>query len=97
MTDSGDIYLADLGGEQRELVMVLSHQRFIGRSGRALVAPCRLGPDLAVLAPWHIPIDDHVFAIDYLLTVSERDLLGRVGKAPYAAVNAARRALLAIT
>jgi mRNA-degrading endonuclease toxin of MazEF toxin-antitoxin module len=97
VTDSGDIYLADLGGEQRELVMVLSHQRFTDRSGRVLVAPGWVGPHLVVPRAWHVPVDDQTFAIDYVLTINERDLLDHRGRAPYTAVMAARRALIAIT
>lgn len=97
MTDSGDIFLADLGGEQRDVVMVLSNQRFTGASGRVLVAPVRLGPALPVHFPWHVPVDDHTFAVDYAMTVDERDLLDHMGRAPYTAVMRARRAVLAIT
>lgn len=97
MTDSGDIYLADLGSERRERVLVLSSRRFTSRSGRALVAPGWWGPDLAVQPPWRIPVGDDVFAVDLVLTIRADVLLDHVGQAPYRAVTAARRALVAIT
>ena len=97
MIDSGDIYVADLGEEQPRRGLVLSHARFHSRSGRVLLAPERTGPRFGVEPPWHIAVDGDGFAVDLLLTVREENLLRPVGRAPYTAVAAARRALLAIT
>lgn len=97
MIEQGDIYLADLGAERRRHVLVLSSSRFARLSGRALVAPERDGSSLGRRAPWHIDVDDQVFAVELALTVREELLLDRVGRAPFQAMLAARRAIISIT
>lgn len=97
MTDSGDIYIADLGDEQHRRALVLSSQRSHARSGRVLVAPEWTGRSLDVVPPWHVEVAGDVYAVDLLTTVREDNLLRQVGRAPHRTVAAARRALIAIT
>ena len=97
MIDSGDIFRADLHGEQRQHVLVISTSRFHQFAGRAVVAPCVPLAPLITEMPWRVVVDDRIFAVDLLRTVPTDRLLERVDRAPAAAVLAARRALRAIT
>lgn len=97
MIESGDLYLADLHGEQRQVVMVISTTRFHEYTGRALVAPSVALTPLDDEMPWRIVLDQQIFAVDFLRSVPTDRLVERVGRTPASAVRAARRALLAIT
>jgi len=97
VSDTGQVVRADLGGERPRQVLVLSNRRFSTRTGRALVAPEWLGPPDVQLLPWQVRVGAAVFAVDRLVSVKTDRLLDDVGEAPYTAVMAARRALLAIT
>jgi mRNA-degrading endonuclease toxin of MazEF toxin-antitoxin module len=96
--DTGDLYLADLGGEQPRRVLVLSNRDFNRRADRVLIAPEAPGPAVAVPFPWIVEGDDDIrFAIDRVRGVKAERLLRLVGRAPYRTTWLARRALLAIT
>lgn len=97
MTEVGDIYLADLRGEQRRRVAVLSTEQFSRSTGRALVAPemppeSEVGPN-----PWRTEYETTTFAIDFVRTVPVALLLERVDRLPRQAVESARRALRHVT
>lgn len=95
--DAGDIHLADLNEERRRPVLVLSNRRFHHLSGRAVVAPgIATDPD-EVPFPWRIPVDDVVYAVDLVRSIPIERLLDRTDRAPAPAVEAAWRALRAIT
>lgn len=97
MIDSGDIFLADLHGEQRQHVLVISTSRFHEYTHRAIVAPSVTLSPLADEMPWRITVEGRIFAVDLLRSIPADRLLERVDRAPAAAVLAARRALRAIT
>lgn len=96
--DTGDLYVADLGGEQPRRVLVLSNRDFHRRSDRVLVAPEARGPQARVPLPWIVEGDDDVrFAVDRVRSVRADRLLHPAGRAPYRTTWLARRALMAIT
>mgnify|MGYP001057882894 CR=1 FL=1 len=96
--DAGDVYVADLGGEVRRHVLVLSNAGFHRRAARALVAPEWRGAEVDVPFPWIVTAEDDLrFAVDHMRSVPLERLLHRVTTAPFRTVVAARRALLAIT
>lgn len=95
--DRGDIYLADLNEERRRRVLVVSGERFNRLSGRAIVAPAIDLPPDDVPDPWRLPVDEYVFAVDFLRALPRARLLEKVGSAPLEAVVAARRAIHMIT
>jgi mRNA-degrading endonuclease toxin of MazEF toxin-antitoxin module len=97
MIEAGDIYLADLNEEQRRLVLVVSNARFNRVADRALVAPEIAGGSDEVPFPWRVPIDDAVFAVDLLRSLPVTRLLDRRDRAPHAAMQTVRRAVLNIT
>lgn len=97
MIDSGDIYVADLGGEAPRHVLVLSNAELHRRAARVLVAPEWRGAEVTRPFPWIVAADDVEFAVDHMRSVAADLLVRRVGRAPFTTVVAARRALLAIT
>jgi hypothetical protein len=76
LIDAGDIYLADLGFEQRHPVVVLSPASISRIAGRIVVAPAALGPADEVPSPWRID----GFAIDLMTTTSPERLLTHSGR-----------------
>jgi mRNA-degrading endonuclease toxin of MazEF toxin-antitoxin module len=97
MIDSGDIVIADLQGERRQHVLVISTARFHEHTGRAIVAPDVALSPLDDEMPWRIVIDGRPFAVDLLRSIPVDRLLDRAGRAPAVAVRAARHAIRAIT
>lgn len=97
MIEAGDIHLADLNEEVRRRVLVVSVVRFNRLSGRVLVAPEVFGPLDDVAFPWRLPVDDAIYAVDMVRSVPVHRLLDRVDRAPATTVQAAQRALHAIT
>ena len=87
--EAGDIYMGDMGGEVRQLVLVLSSARFHRIAERAIVAPAA-GPRPY---PWRVAFGDQTFAVDLLRTVPTSVLLEQVGRAPQAAIRSAQRAV----
>lgn len=97
MTDIGDIYVADLRGEQRKRVAVVSTRRFSTLTGRALVAP-EIPPEPAIGPnPWRMEYETTTFAIDFVRTIPVESLLERVDRLSGAAVESGRRALRHVT
>lgn len=94
--DAGDVHLADLGGETRHPVMVVSGRRFHQIAERALVCPA-----VEVVVdepfPWWIESDLGTFALDRLTSLPLDRLLDRRGHVGATTVERARRALRAIT
>jgi len=97
MIEAGDIHLADLNEERRRQVLVVSNLRFNRLSGRVLVAPEIRGEPDAVPFPWRVEVAGAVFAVDLLRSLPADRLLERTGRAPGAAMDVVRRALLNIT
>jgi len=95
--EAGDIHLADLNEERRRRVLVLSTSRFHRFAGRALVAPEIVGEPDDLPFPWRVTIDDGTYAIDFLRSIPISRLLERADRAPHAAMQSVRRALLHIT
>jgi mRNA-degrading endonuclease toxin of MazEF toxin-antitoxin module len=95
--NAGDIHLADLNEERRRRVLVISNDRFHRVAGRALVAPEIIGEPDEVPFPWRVQIDNGVYAIDLMRSLSVDRLLDRVDRAPAVAMAVVRRALLNIT
>jgi mRNA-degrading endonuclease toxin of MazEF toxin-antitoxin module len=75
--DAGDIYLADLGLEQRHPVVILSPASASRIAGRVVVAPAVLGSVDEVPSPWRID----GFAIDMMTTTLPERLLTQTGRA----------------
>lgn len=94
MIEQGDIYLADLGDEQRRRCIVVSVADFHRRSDRVLVIP-----EIAVHVdlPWRVEVDGVSYAVDRLRAMNAARLLSPVGRAPYAAVERVRRAIRYLT
>ena len=93
MIDQGEISIADLNLEVRQLVLVLSNRRFHQLTGRALVAPKEQPEPF----PWRIEHGGDSYAIDLARTVSLDNLGEVVGTASASAVQKATRALRFIT
>jgi mRNA-degrading endonuclease toxin of MazEF toxin-antitoxin module len=63
--DAGDLWLADVGGDRRRTVYVVSSSRFHRLSRRAVIAPVLdEAPDVA--RPWHVGFGDRVIAVNLL-------------------------------
>ena len=97
MIEAGDVHLADLNEERRRHVLVISNRRFNRLSGRALVAPEITGDPDEVPFPWRVEVDGVVFGVDLVRSLPADRLLDRTARAPVAAIQAVRRALLHIT
>jgi len=97
MIQSGDVHIADLNDERRRRVLVVSNSRFHRLAGRALVAPEIPTPPDDLLPPWHLQVNDAVYAVDLLRSLPVARLLERTGRAPESMVAAARHALVNIT
>lgn len=96
MIDGGDIAVADLGGERRHRVMVLSNRRFHRLAQRVLVAPEDPGPAAEVPAPWSVEVAGAVFAIDLVRSIPIERVFEVVDVASIAEARRAQRALAAI-
>jgi hypothetical protein len=94
--DGGDIAVADLGGERRHRVLVMSNARFHRLSERALVAPEEVAPPGDVIAPWTVEAGGATFAVDLVRSIPVERLLEVVGAASIAEGRRAQRALRAI-
>ena len=97
MINAGDIHLADLNEERRRRVLVISNNRFHRASSRVLVAPEIIGKPDEVPFPWRVQVDDAVYAVDLMRSLTADRLLDRTDRAPVAAMAEVRRALLNIT
>jgi mRNA-degrading endonuclease toxin of MazEF toxin-antitoxin module len=86
--DAGDVYLADLGLEQRHPVVVLSASSVSRIAGRVVVAPATNGEIDEVPSPWRID----GFAIDMMTTTLPERLLTKTGRVEFRAL---RRMLVA--
>jgi mRNA-degrading endonuclease toxin of MazEF toxin-antitoxin module len=97
MIDAGDIYLADLHGERRRRVLVISNSRYNSISGRVLVAPEILGGPDDVPFPWRVPVADALYGVDLVRSLPAGRLLDRTDRASSESMVAVRRALCSIT
>lgn len=97
MIDAGDIHLADLNEDQRRRVLVISTDRFHRLAGRVLVAPELPGPADDVSFPWRVTVDDSVFAVDLLRSLTIERLLDRVDRAPAGVVHQVAQVLRQIS
>jgi mRNA-degrading endonuclease toxin of MazEF toxin-antitoxin module len=97
MIHAGDIHLADLHGERRWTVLVMSNDRFHRASDRVLVAPGIDVDDDEIIPPWIIRIGDDAFALDLVRSIPASRLLERTGRASSVDLQRARRALHQIT
>ena len=96
MIDGGEVVLADLGGERRHRVLVLSNRNFHRLADRAIVAPEYEGPVDDVAAPWRVEADGAIFAIDLVRSLPLDRLLDAVGSAGVVEARRAQRALRAL-
>lgn len=90
---TGDIWLADLGGETRRLVYVASDERFHRLAERAVVAPVLAAPSTGASPPWWINHEESIIAVERLSSVAVERLLERRGTMPYATVRAVQRTI----
>ena len=92
MTPSaGEIWRADVGGEERHLVAVLSDRRFHAIAGRAVVVPV-LDHAPEVLYPWHVEVPGgSVLGVQLVSSISADRLLERVEVVPPDVLLRARR------
>ena len=97
MSEPGDIYLADLGDEQRHRVMIASTSRFSQLSGRVLIVPEISSPPDEVPFPWRIETDEGVFPVDLMLTVASERLLEYAGRVSAGATSRMGRAIRQIS
>ncbi len=97
MSALGDIHLADLNEERRRRVLVASNARFNHATRRVVVIPEVFGEPDDVPFPWRVMIDDAIFAVDLLRTISIERLLQRTGQASLVDMLQIRRAILHIT
>ena len=96
MIASGDVVVADLGGETRERALVISTLRFHRTSGRAWIAPEFTATSTPTPPPWHVSVDGRTFALDALQSIPVERALEVVGQASAATMRAARSAVLYI-
>ncbi len=97
MSALGDIHLADLNEERRRRVLVASNARFNRATRRVVVIPEVFGEPDDVPFPWRVMVDDAIFAVDLLRTISIERLLQRTGQASLVDMLQIRRAILHIT
>lgn len=95
--EAGDIYVADVGHEQRLRVVVLTSGDFNRRAGRAFVAPQLDGPAEDVPPPWRISDGDCVYAVDFTLSLATTRLLERSGTVPERTLRSIRQVVRRIT
>lgn len=88
-TDTGAICVADLGGEQRHRVMILSSPRFHRSTSRVLVAPELDTFEWEEPAPWHLVTTAGTFGLDHLRTLPQRRLLSVHAMASHAEIRSA--------
>ena len=83
MSDIGSIALADIGREQRHIVIVLSSQRFARASRRVVIVPevPAADPDEPVL-PWRIVVGARTFGVDHIQSIRAERVLETVGHVP---------------
>lgn len=93
MIETGDIHVADLGGERRIPVLVVSSPRFTRLSARVTVAPALPGEPDDVPFPWRIEAEGHVFAIDLVRSVPTDRVLDRVGRVTPAVALSVQRVI----
>ena len=96
MIASGDVVVADLGGETRELALVISNARFHRAASRAWVAPEFTATSTPTPPPWHVAVDGRMFALDALQSIPVERALEVVGQASAATMRRARNAVLYI-
>ncbi len=97
MSDIGDLYLADVGAEVRQSVLVVSDHAFHELAGRALVAPAIRDPAADTGTPWRVTVGRDMFLLDRLHTLPLSRLLECRATAPSEVIDAARRTIRAIT
>ena len=97
MTPSaGEIWLADVGDEQRRLVYVISDDRFQVLADRALVAPV-LDEMPSASRPWHVAVlGQRAIAVNLLATTPVERLLERIDTAGHETLRRVRHAVHAI-
>ena len=76
----GDVMRADIGAEQRSLVVVVTPQRVAELIGRALVAPLLDEPEVDVPSPFRVrDTTGRLWGVDLARTVAGERLLEPVG------------------
>ena len=90
---TGDIWLADIGAEQRRAVYVVSDERFNRLAERAIVAQVLSRPSDRTTPPWWIAHGESVIALDRLSSLSVERLLERRERADNTTVRAVQRAI----
>ena len=93
MPTTGDIWLADLGGETRRSVYVVSDDHFHRLAERAVVAPVLASPSTGRNPPWWIAHETSVVAVERLNSIPVERLLERHGTAQYTTVRAVQRTI----
>jgi mRNA-degrading endonuclease toxin of MazEF toxin-antitoxin module len=94
---AGEIWLADRADERRQLVFVISDDRFHRLAERVVVAPL-LDEVPDPRRPWHVMYgDDYAVAVNQFGTMSVERLLERVGAANFETLRKVRHAVAAIT
>jgi mRNA-degrading endonuclease toxin of MazEF toxin-antitoxin module len=96
MIASGDVVVADLGGETRGVALVISNVRFHRTAGRAWIAPEFAATSTATPPPWHLRVDGRVFALDVLQSIPVERALDVIGQASAATMRSAHNAVLRI-
>lgn len=83
MSDIGSIALADIGREQRHIVIVLSGQRFARAAGRVVIVPEVPAADAdEPPRPWRIVVGIRTFGVDHLQSIPAERVLETVGQVP---------------
>ena len=90
---AGEIWLADVGGETRLFVYVVSDDRFHRLAERAVVAPLLPPGRPGRNPPWWIPHDGSVVAVERVASIPVERLLERRDAARFATVRAVQRVI----
>lgn len=94
---AGEIWLADRADERRNLVLVISDDRFHRLAERAVVAPL-LDEIPEPRRPWHVLCSGtQAVAVNQFATISVERLLERVGAVNFETLRKVRHAVAAIT
>ena len=93
VADAGDIWLADVGRETRQLVVVVSRRRFHDLSGRALIVPQIDQPSATTGSPWTVSFDGVTFRADHIRSIAVNRLLERRDRLPADATQRLRSAI----
>jgi mRNA-degrading endonuclease toxin of MazEF toxin-antitoxin module len=94
--EAGDIWLADVGRETRQHVVVVSRRRFHDLSGRALIIPQIDQPSATTGSPWTASFNGATYRADHVRSIGIDRLLERRDRLPADVTQRLRSAIRSV-